>query len=78
MIDKAHIGKIYGRVTTEVEKGRLRFFAKAIGENDPVYTDEAFGAEGGPSFAAGPADVFLLPADASMSLIRRRGSARSA
>ena len=41
MIDKAHIGKTYGRVTTEVEKGRLRFFAKAIGETDPVYTDES-------------------------------------
>ncbi len=40
MIDRAHIGKIYGRVTTEVEKGRLRFFAKAIGETDPIYTDE--------------------------------------
>lgn len=41
MLDKAHIGKTYGRITTEVEKGRLRFFAKAIGEANPVYTDEA-------------------------------------
>jgi len=41
MVDRAHIGKIYGRMSTEVEKGRLRFFAKAIGETDPVYTDEA-------------------------------------
>ena len=47
MIDKAHIGKTYGRVTTEVEKGRLRFFAKAIGETDPVYTDEAAALEAG-------------------------------
>lgn len=41
MLDKAHIGKSYGRITTEVEKGRLRSFAKAIGETNPVYTDEA-------------------------------------
>ncbi|SFI00257.1 Acyl dehydratase [Collimonas sp. OK307] len=41
MLDKAHIGKTFGRLTTEVEKGRLRFFAKAIGETNPVYTDEA-------------------------------------
>ena len=47
MVDKAHIGRIYGRVTTEVEKGRLRFFAKAIGETDPVYTDEAAALEAG-------------------------------
>jgi acyl dehydratase len=47
MVDKAHIGKIYGRVTTEVEKGRLRFFAKAIGETDPVYTDEAIALDAG-------------------------------
>ncbi|MES3021561.1 MAG: MaoC family dehydratase N-terminal domain-containing protein [Pseudomonadota bacterium] len=47
MVDKAHIGKVYGRVTTEVEKGRLRFFAKAIGEANPVYTDEAAAREAG-------------------------------
>jgi acyl dehydratase len=47
MIDQAHIGKTYGRITTEVEKGRLRFFAKAIGETDPVYTDETAAREAG-------------------------------
>ena len=41
MVDRAHIGKKFGCVRTEVEKGRLRLFAKAIGETDPVYTDEA-------------------------------------
>lgn len=47
MLDKAHIGRTYGRVTTEVEKGRLRFFAKAIGETNPVYTDEAAARQAG-------------------------------
>jgi acyl dehydratase len=30
-----------------VEKGRLKFFAKAIGETNPVYTDEAAAKEAG-------------------------------
>ncbi|MNN33729.1 hypothetical protein D3C81_1474980 [compost metagenome] len=41
MADKSLIGRSTGITTSEVEKGRLRFFAKAIGETDPVYTDEA-------------------------------------
>ncbi|QJQ10700.1 MaoC family dehydratase [Pseudomonas putida] len=41
MADKSLIGRSLGITTAEVEKGRLRFFAKAIGETDPVYTDEA-------------------------------------
>ncbi|MDN7140058.1 MaoC family dehydratase N-terminal domain-containing protein [Pseudomonas sp. JQ170] len=41
MADKNLIGHKLGTFSTEVEKGRLRFFAKAIGETDPVYTDEA-------------------------------------
>ena len=41
MADKSLIGTSLGTTTAEVEKGRLRFFAKAIGETNPVYTDEA-------------------------------------
>lgn len=41
MADKSLIGRSIGVTTADVEKGRLRFFAKAIGETDPVYTDEA-------------------------------------
>ncbi|WP_397448637.1 MaoC family dehydratase N-terminal domain-containing protein [Pseudomonas sp. NA-150] len=41
MADKSLIGRSIGVTTAEVEKGRLRFFAKAIGETDPVYVDEA-------------------------------------
>ncbi|MCJ1887043.1 MaoC family dehydratase N-terminal domain-containing protein [Pseudomonas sp. LA21] len=40
MADKSLIGRSTGTTTSEVEKGRLRFFAKAIGETDPVYFDE--------------------------------------
>lgn len=41
MADKNLIGRSLGVTSAEVEKGRLRFFAKAIGETDPIYTDEA-------------------------------------
>ena len=41
MIDKKHIGRTFAPTSAEVEKGRLRFFAKAIGETNPIYTDEA-------------------------------------
>ena len=40
MIDKKHIGRTFAPTSAEVEKGRLRFFAKAIGETNPIYTDE--------------------------------------
>ncbi|MBA3741479.1 MAG: MaoC family dehydratase N-terminal domain-containing protein [Sporichthya sp.] len=35
------IGKALPTFTATAERGRLRFFAKAIGEVDPVYTDVA-------------------------------------
>jgi len=41
MADKSLIGRSLGVTSAEVEKGRLRFFAQAIGETDPIYTDEA-------------------------------------
>jgi len=47
MPDKSLIGRSLGVTTCEVEKGRLRFFAKAINETDPVYTDEDAAREAG-------------------------------
>ena len=41
MADKNLIGHKIGAYSVDVEKGRLRFFAKAIGETDAIYTDEA-------------------------------------
>ena len=40
MLDKSYIGHVFPAFTAEVERGRLRFFAKAIGESNPIYTDE--------------------------------------
>jgi len=61
MLDKSHIGRTLGRITTEVEKGRLRFFAKATGETNPVYTDEdAAKAAGYRSLPVPPSYFFCL------------------
>lgn len=39
MISRQHIGTVFPAHTVQVEAGRLRFFAKAIGQTDLVYTD---------------------------------------
>jgi len=61
MLDKSYIGRNLGRITTEVERGRLRFFAKATGETNPVYTDEAAAkAAGYRSLPVPPSYFFCL------------------
>ncbi|WP_339631105.1 MaoC family dehydratase N-terminal domain-containing protein [uncultured Sneathiella sp.] len=52
MIDRSHIGREFGVHTADIEKGRLRFFAKATGETNPIYFDED---------AAKAADLPTLP-----------------
>ncbi|SDN69373.1 MaoC family dehydratase N-terminal domain-containing protein [Pseudomonas jinjuensis] len=47
MADKSLIGHVTAQGSVEVEKGKLRFFAKAIGETDPVYTDLAVAKDAG-------------------------------
>jgi acyl dehydratase len=49
----------------EVERGRLRFFAEAIGETDPVYTDvEAARRAGHPDLPVPPTFFFSLGLEA--------------
>ncbi len=40
MVDRNFIGYRPDPFDVEVEKGRLRLFAKAVGEDDPIYVDE--------------------------------------
>ena len=47
MIDKKFIGRKSPPLEVEVEKGQLRFFAKVVGESNPVYTDEASARKAG-------------------------------
>lgn len=52
-IDRKFIGQESEERAVEVEKGQLRLFAKAVGETNPVYTDEAAARDAG--YAALPA-----------------------
>ncbi|NRF67681.1 MaoC family dehydratase N-terminal domain-containing protein [Aquincola sp. S2] len=65
MIDRRHIGHALPVFTVPVEAGRLRFFAKACGQADPVYTDEAAARDAGhPNLPVPPTFFFCLEMDA--------------
>ncbi|WP_020672096.1 MaoC family dehydratase N-terminal domain-containing protein [Amycolatopsis nigrescens] len=60
-IDPAVIGTELPEFGVDVERGRLRFFAKAIGETDPVYVDlQAAGAAGHRDLPVPPTFFFGL------------------
>jgi acyl dehydratase len=62
MLDRSHIGRVLAPHSADVEAGRLRLFAKAIGETRPEYTDEAAArAAGHPALLAPP--TFTLCVD---------------
>ncbi|MBP7334296.1 MaoC family dehydratase N-terminal domain-containing protein [Niveispirillum sp.] len=62
MIEKSWIGRELKPSVLEIERGRLRSFARAIGETDPVYQDvEAARAAGYPDLPVPP--TFLFAAD---------------
>ena len=55
MLDRSLMNKKYPPLTFDVEKQRLRFFAIATGQKDPVYFDESFAKQKGhPSLLAPP------------------------
>jgi acyl dehydratase len=65
MIDRRHIGHQLPPFQVEVEKGRLRFFAKATGQTDPVYVDEAAARDAGhPGLPVPPTFLFCLEMEA--------------
>jgi acyl dehydratase len=55
MIDRRWIGHKLPASTLPIERSRLKFFAKATGQGDPIYTDEAAAR------AAGYADLPAPP-----------------
>jgi acyl dehydratase len=64
MIDRRWIGHSLGVSVLPIERSRLKFFAKAIGETDPVYTDEAAAhAAGYPDLPAPPTFLFAAELD---------------
>ena len=44
-VDKSYIGKTGEPVVMHVERGKIREFAKAIKDDDPLYFDEAYATE---------------------------------
>ena len=61
MLDKNYIGHELTRFSVDVEKGRLRFFAKATDQKDPVYIDETAAKDAGyPSLPVPPTFFFCL------------------
>jgi acyl dehydratase len=61
MLDKSKIGHEFPSFDVEIEAGRLRFFAKAIGEKNPIYIDEkAAKAAGYPAIPAPPTFMFSV------------------
>ncbi|OBF99077.1 MaoC family dehydratase N-terminal domain-containing protein [Mycolicibacter sinensis] len=60
-IDPAAIGTELPHTHLVIDAGRLRFFAKAIGETDPVYTDERAAKDAGyPALPAPPTFLFSI------------------
>lgn len=65
MIDRKYIGHAEPAFEVLVEKGRLKFFAKATGQSDPVYTDDkAAHAAGHPALPVPPTFLFCLEMEA--------------
>ncbi len=61
MVDRSHIGYALPVHSADVEPGRLRLFAKAIGETRPEYIDEAAArAAGHPGLPAPPTFTLCL------------------
>ncbi len=61
MVDRAAIGHTFPSHSADVEAGRLRLFAKAIGETRPEYVDDdAARAAGHPALLAPPTFAVCL------------------
>lgn len=76
MIDRQWIGAELPPAPLTLERGRLQFFAKAIGEDAPVYRDaDAARAAGHPDLPAPPTFLFAaeLGADAAFWHVERLG-----
>ena len=46
-LDKGLVGHKFNAFTTTVEAGKIRLFCKAIGEENPIYVDEAAAKKAG-------------------------------
>ncbi|MEV6275877.1 MaoC family dehydratase N-terminal domain-containing protein [Nocardia sp. NPDC051832] len=75
-IDPALVGTAFPATTLTVDAGRLRFFAKAIGETNAVYTDlDAAQAAGYPDLPVPPTFLFAIELESpdSFGFLARAG-----
>lgn len=69
MIDKKWIGHEYPPSVLPIERTRLQFFAKVIGETDPIYTDVAAARDAGhPDLPAPPTFLFAAELDSGLTM----------
>ncbi len=68
MIDRKWIGHVLPASVLPLERTRLQFFAKAIGETDPVYTDrDTARAAGYVDLPAPPTFLFAAELDSGLT-----------
>ncbi|QKH38209.1 MaoC family dehydratase N-terminal domain-containing protein [Achromobacter pestifer] len=68
MAEPTDIGTILSRGTATVERGRLKFFSKAIGEDNPIYSDESAARDAGyRGIPVPPTFLFCLNSEVSGS-----------
>ncbi len=68
MIDRKWIGHRMPPATLPIERSRLQFFAKAIGETDPVYVDHDAAVQAGyADLPAPPTFLFAAELDAGVT-----------
>ena len=68
MIDRKWLGHALPASVLPIERSRLQFFAKAIGETDPIYTDAAAARDAGyPDLPAPPTFLFAAELDSGAS-----------
>lgn len=69
MIDHQWIGHQLPTSVFPIERSRLRFFAKATGQTDPIYLDEqAARAAGHPDLPAPPTFLFSAEMDSDLKM----------
>src|SRR5882724_5243004 len=68
-LNRASIGRRSAPYEVEIARGQLAFFAKATGERNPIYTDEAAAhAAGHRAIPAPPTFAFTLSLHSPMTL----------
>ncbi len=61
MADHSKVGKEYAQVSWEVERGKIREFARAIGDFDPIFADREAAVKEGYRDSPAPPTFLTVP-----------------